>query len=71
MKEVMGSAVFRFFTVEHLVGMLIAIVLITIGNAKVKRVNTDQQKHQSILVFFSFALVLIFVSIPWTFMHRF
>src|SRR3569833_1549078 len=42
---VMKDPVSRFFAVEHLVGMLIAIVLIHIGKAQGKKKITDRKKH--------------------------
>ena len=71
MKAVMSNPILRFFTVEHALGMIIAIILITIGNAKVKRTLSDRRKHQNILIYFSISIIIIFVSIPWSFMGRF
>ena len=47
--------------------MLTAIVLITIGSAKAKRKPTDQEKFKTMLVWFSIALLIIFIAIPWPF----
>lgn len=63
---VMKSPVFRFFAVEHMVGMLMAIVLITIGRGKVKRA-TDYTAHKKAFWFFLIALIIIIASIPWPF----
>ena len=52
----------RFFTVEHTLGMLIAIILITIGNRKAKGGN-----FKSVLWYYLIALLIIVVSIPWPF----
>lgn len=69
MKATMGERVLRFFTVEHILLMLIAVVLITVGNSKSKRASTDVAKHKGVAVFFIIALVLILISIPWPFMQ--
>lgn len=61
----------RFFRLEHIMMMLIAALLITIGNARAKRGATDKAKYKSIAVFFTLGLFLILVSIPWPFMQRF
>ena len=53
----------RFFTVEHSLGMLIAIALITIGYIKCKK----QNNHNRVFWFYLIALVIIFASIPWPF----
>jgi hypothetical protein len=57
----------RFFGMEHITMMVIAIVLITIGSVKVKRQTTDQQRFKIMAIWFTIALVLIFISIPWQF----
>ncbi|MCU0325366.1 MAG: hypothetical protein MUF45_08960 [Spirosomaceae bacterium] len=56
-----------FFGLIHLILMLIAIVILTIGSALAKRQETDEQKFRTMLVWFSIALLLIFVAIPWPF----
>lgn len=53
----------RFFTVEHTIGMLLAIALITIGYSKSKK----SQRHKTIFIFYLFAFVIILASIPWPF----
>jgi hypothetical protein len=64
----MGDTVTRFFLVEHFIGMLIALVLITVGRKKALKALTDQQKYKKLVVFFGVALFIIFISIPWPFM---
>lgn len=57
----------RFFGMEHVTVMLIAIVLITIGSAKAKRQSTDQLKFKTMAIWYIIALVLILSSVPWQF----
>jgi len=64
---IMGNAVMRFFVVEHLLGMLIAIVLGTLGHSLVKRATDDGIKYKRQFLFFGLALVIIIASIPWPF----
>ena len=56
-------AIQRYFKMEHIALMIIAIVLITIGNSKSKKVEGAAAKHRTIFVWFGFALLLITVSI--------
>jgi hypothetical protein len=65
------KSVHRFYGMEHIAGMLVAIALITIGNAKSKRGATDKAKFKSIAVFFTIGLVIILACIPWPFMAKF
>lgn len=65
----MGAAMkdpgLRFWSVEHISMMLIAIILITIGYAAAKRGKDDEAKHKKIAIFFLLAIVVIFIAIPW------
>jgi hypothetical protein len=67
MGAVMKDNVARFYAVEHLTGMLIAIILITIGRGVSKKNIPDGVKHKKTFWFFLVALVIILVSIPWPF----
>jgi membrane protein DedA with SNARE-associated domain len=49
----------RYFTVEHWLAMLIAIVLITIGHSKAKRIETSEGKHKTIAIFYLIAFLII------------
>lgn len=57
----------RFFGMEHITMMVIAVVLITIGSAKTKQKTTDQQRFKTMAIWFTIALVIIFTSVPWQF----
>lgn len=65
MGEVMKNPAQRFWVVEHNMGMLIAIILITIGRGVSKKNLPDASKHKRSFWFFLFALILIIVSVPW------
>ena len=62
-----SDKVYRFFTVEHIAGMLIAAVLITIGRSRSRRMSGAIHKHKTVFIFFLLGLVLILASIPWPF----
>ena len=64
---VMKSTVMRLFTLEHLVGMLLAILFGTLGYSSTKRAASDDMKHKRQLWYFGIALLLIVASIPWPF----
>jgi hypothetical protein len=65
--DVMKDKFFRFFWVEHPVGMLIAIVLITLGNAMAKKNVGDTIKFKKAFWFFFIALIIILATVPWPF----
>jgi hypothetical protein len=56
-----------FFGLLHIILMLTAIILITIGSALSKRKMTDKEKFKTMLVWFSISLIIIFIAIPWPF----
>jgi hypothetical protein len=66
-KEAVSNFDITFFSLIHSSLMLTAVVLITIGSAKSKRKQTDQEKFKTILIWFSIALLIIFIAIPWPF----
>lgn len=65
--EVMKNNVYRFYAVEHIFGMLVAIVLITIGRGASKKNISDLAKHKRTFWFILVALVIILATIPWPF----
>lgn len=58
-----SNAVGRYWKMEHISMMIIAIILITIGNSKSKKLTESIAKHRTISVFFGLALILIIVTI--------
>jgi len=56
----------RFYAVEHLTLMLIAVVLVHFGRAKSKSAKTDEGKFKAGSIFFLIALMVIFAAIPWS-----
>jgi hypothetical protein len=66
MSDVMKNDQFRFWAIEHISGMLIAIILITIGRGAVKR-SIDWRAHKKAFWFFFIALLIILVTVPWPF----
>lgn len=63
----MSDKVYRFYSAEHTVGMLIAIALITIGYSRQKRALEAIAKHKTAFTFYGLGLLLILLSIPWPF----
>ena len=67
MGEVMKDPVARFYAIEHLSGMLIAIILIHIGKSQGRKPIGDRAKHRRTMIFYLVALLIILASIPWPF----
>ena len=67
MSAVMKDSYARFFAVEHITAMLIALILIHIGKAQGRKSISDKSKHKRTLLFYFLALLIILISIPWPF----
>jgi hypothetical protein len=63
MAAAMKDKLVRFWAVEHILTMLIAIALITIGHVKYKKGGSPK----TTLILYIVALLLIFAAIPWPF----
>jgi hypothetical protein len=65
MGATMRNAPLRFFAVEHVTGMLIGVALAHVGKSKIAKAADAAQKHKLAVIFFSLAMVVILLSIPW------
>ena len=65
MATAMKDDILRFWKVEHITGMILAIILITLGRGIAKRSKTDAAKHRRSAVYYSLAFLLIVYLIPW------
>lgn len=61
----MKNSELRFWSVEHTLMMLVAIVMITIGYSKAKR--SELSGHKFIAIFYLIGLLVILAAIPWPF----
>ena len=71
MGTAMGTTILRFVAVEHITGMIIGIVMITIGYSKSKRAESAIAKNRTMFRFFLIGLIVILASIPWPFREGF
>jgi hypothetical protein len=55
----------RFYAVEHILTMVIALVIIHLARNKEKRAATDEVKHRVTAIFYTIGLLFILVAIPW------
>lgn len=55
----------RFFAIEHLIMMLLALVLAHVGVTSVRRGETDSSKFRRAAIWFGLALLAILMAIPW------
>ena len=66
--EVMKNSTSRFFALEHVVGMAVALILVHIGYAITKKKDiTDKKKFNKAFWLFLIAFILMIAFIPWPF----
>ncbi len=63
--DAMKEKVSRLYILEHPLMMLIAVVLVTIGYSRAKKLNSNSKKYNSIILFYGIALILMLSVIPW------
>jgi hypothetical protein len=61
--ESMKNSVARYWLVEHLVGMLIAVILISMGRTMTKKLGADPARHKRVFIFNIIALLVILAMI--------
>ncbi|MFZ5808530.1 MAG: hypothetical protein ACOY16_04530 [Chloroflexota bacterium] len=61
----MQNEIQRFFTIEHGTVMLLAIIFGHVGSIMSKKASTDRQRFQRAALWFSLALLMIILAIPW------
>ena len=62
----MKNADLRFYAVEHIFMMLIAVVLVHIGRAKSKKATADHAKFRIATIFYGLSLLIMLAAIPWS-----
>ena len=61
----MGNSALRFYAVEHILMMVIALALVHIGRAKTKKDIAPWKKHRAAAIFYTISLLMILAAIPW------
>lgn len=61
----MKNADLRFYAVEHILLMVIALAFVHIGKAKSKKAVESLKKHRAAAIWYGLALLLVLAGIPW------
>jgi hypothetical protein len=64
---VMRDPALRFWAVEHIFSMILAIVFITIARGVFRKPLTNEAKHKRALLLYVIALILVIAAVPWPF----
>ena len=65
--NIMKDKFYRFFLVQHPTGMIISILLITLGYGMAKKQVSDETKFKKAFWYFVIALLVILITVPWPF----
>ncbi len=68
MGAAMSAPTIRFFAVEHILVMIIAVVVAHIGRSRSKKAADDAGKFKQAAIFFTISMVLVLLAIPWPFL---
>jgi Na+-driven multidrug efflux pump len=55
----------RFFAVEHILLMILAVILVHVGTVVSKRATSDESKHRRAAIWYSLTVLAIILAIPW------
>ena len=61
----MKNEALRFYAVEHILMMVVALALVHIGRSRTKKDITGWKKHRAAAIFYTISLVVILLAIPW------
>lgn len=61
--QAMQNKTLRYWALEHVVMMLLAMTIITVGHVKAKKATLDVLKHRTIAIYYTLALIVVVVAI--------
>lgn len=64
-ERAMGNSAIRYWVVEHLASMVIAIALSHVGTVRVRKAATDAARFTQATIFYGLSLLLIVIASPW------
>ena len=62
-KGAMKNPETRYWTAEHITMMILAIILITVGYSRSKKVLLPEKKHLNIFIFYFLAVLIVVVTL--------
>jgi hypothetical protein len=67
MGAAMGNATLRFYAIEHIGLMVVALALAHVGKVRIRRAASDAAKFRTAAIFYASSLVLVLLATPWPF----
>jgi hypothetical protein len=62
----MSDSSLRFFAVEHILMMVVAVILGHVGTAQVRKAVGDRAKFVRSAIWYTLAILVLLAGIPWT-----
>jgi hypothetical protein len=62
---VMGNSSVRFFAVEHIFMMILAMGIAHMGRSMVRKATAAPEKHRRTLIWFGITILVVLAAIPW------
>lgn len=66
-KESIKDTQLRFFGMEHITAMIVAILMFSFGSYRAFRMKTDRRTFKVLAFWFILGFLILFFSIPWSF----
>lgn len=63
----MKNPIIRFWKVEHIALMILAVVFFQVGRIVSKKAKEDVMKHKKAFIFYTIGFVILMAGIPWPF----
>ena len=63
--EIMGNAASRYIYVEHPFTMLLAVIFISVGKVKAKKIEDSVKSAKVTFIYFTISLILILIRTPF------
>ena len=61
----MASDALRFFALEHVFYMVLAVILAHVGVITARRAEADNAKHRRAAIWFSLSFITLLLGMPW------
>jgi len=63
---VMGNPQARFFVLEHVFYMVVAVILAHVGSSLARKANEATDRHRRAALWYSLSIVALLIGMPWT-----
>ena len=61
----MGSSGLRFWSVEHVFGIVVGVALVHIGRSRTRKLTDSRARHKAAAITYTLGLLAVLIAIPW------